>query len=100
MHFLFFETEVLCQQADKYRQFVIGLCSQLENITSNDLLKLIMTGKSDVDIQKQFAERGIHIVNTAFDKLGTSGDAFEQFDHAPSKRYIQRYGTGEISYKS
>jgi len=75
----FFEAELLGQHAEKYRQFVIGLRSQLENITSNDLLKRIMTGKSDVNIQKHFAEGGVLIVNTELGKLGTSGDAFGQF---------------------
>lgn len=75
----FFEAELLGQHGDKYRQLVIGLRAQLENITSNDLLKRIMTGKSDVDIQKHFAEGGVLIVNTELGKLGTSGDAFGQF---------------------
>jgi len=75
----FFEAELLGQHAEKYRQFVIGLRSQLENITSNDLLKRIMTGKSDVNIQKHFAEGGVLIVNTELGRLGTSGDAFGQF---------------------
>ncbi|WP_226895248.1 type IV secretory system conjugative DNA transfer family protein [Oceanobacillus oncorhynchi] len=75
----FFESELLGQQAEKYRQFVIGLRAQLENITSNDLLRRIMTGKSDVNIQKHFAEGGVLIVNTELGKLGTAGDAFGQF---------------------
>ncbi|WP_052400765.1 MULTISPECIES: type IV secretory system conjugative DNA transfer family protein [Oceanobacillus] len=75
----FFESELLGQQAEKYRQFVIGLRAQLENITSNDLLKRIMTGKSDVNIHKHFEEGGVLIVNTELGKLGTAGDAFGQF---------------------
>ena len=75
----FFESELLGQHAEKYRQFVIGLRSQLENITSNDLLKRIMTGKSDVSIPKHFEEGGVLIVNTELGKLGTSGDVFGQF---------------------
>lgn len=75
----FFEHELLGTHAEKYRQFVIGLRSQLENITSNDLLRRIMTGKSDLDINKHFEEGGVLIVNTELGKLGKSGNIFGQF---------------------
>lgn len=75
----FFESELLGSMADRYRQFVIGLRAQLENIISNDALRNIMTGKSDIDIDKHFAEGGILSVNTALGKLRSSGDSFGQF---------------------
>ena len=75
----FFEAELLGSMADKYRQFVIGLRAQLENITSNDMLRQIMTGRSDIDIDKHFAEGGVLIVNTSLGKLKSAGDAFGQF---------------------
>lgn len=75
----FFEHELLGQHSEKYRQFVIGLRSQLENITSNDLLRRIMTGKSDLNINKHFKEGGVLIVNTELGALGKSGNIFGQF---------------------
>lgn len=75
----FFEAELLGTHANQYRQFVIGLRSQLENITSNDLLRRIMTGKSDLNINKHFAEGGVLIVNTELGALGKSGNVFGQF---------------------
>ncbi|WP_234402436.1 type IV secretory system conjugative DNA transfer family protein [Oceanobacillus damuensis] len=75
----FFEAELLGSMADKYRQFVIGLRAQLENITSNDMLRQIMTGRSDIDIDEHFAEGGVLIVNTSLGKLKSAGDAFGQF---------------------
>lgn len=75
----FFESELLGSMADRYRQFVIGLRAQLENIISNEALRRIMTGKSDVDIDKHFEEGGILAVNTALGMLRKSGDAFGQF---------------------
>ncbi|OZU89213.1 conjugal transfer protein TraG [Virgibacillus indicus] len=75
----FFEAELLGNMADKYRQFVIGLRAQLENITSNDMLREIMTGRSDMDIDKHFEEGGVLIVNTSLGKLKSAGDAFGQF---------------------
>ncbi|MFD1363128.1 type IV secretory system conjugative DNA transfer family protein [Lentibacillus salinarum] len=75
----FFESELLGSMGDKYRQFVIGLRAQLENITSNELLQRIMTGKSDIDMDQHFAEGGVLAVNTALGKLRKSGDAFGQF---------------------
>src|SRR5690606_31017187 len=75
----FFESELLGSMRDKYRQFVIGLRAQLENVVSNDALRSIMTGKSSIDIDAHFEKGGILAVNTAMGKLRTSGDAFGQF---------------------
>lgn len=77
----FFDNELLGSgnTADKYRQFIIGLRSQLENITSNENLRAIFTGKSDIDLDEHLEKGGILAVNTALGKLGKSGDAFGMF---------------------
>ncbi|KAA9019012.1 type IV secretory system conjugative DNA transfer family protein [Niallia endozanthoxylica] len=75
----FFEHELLGSMADKYQQFVIGLRAQLENITGNHRLRHIITGKSDINIDKHFEEGGVLIVNTSLGKLKKAGDAFGQF---------------------
>ena len=77
----FFDNELLGSgnTADKYRQFIIGLRSQLENITSNEHLRAIFTGKSDIDLDEHLEKGGILAVNTALGKLGKSGDAFGMF---------------------
>lgn len=75
----FFESELLGSMRDKYRQFVIGLRAQLENVVSNDALRSIMTGKSSIDIDKHYEEGGVLAVNTALGMLRSSGDAFGQF---------------------
>lgn len=75
----FFESELLGSMREKYRQFVIGLRAQLENITSNESLKRIMTGKSDLNIDRHFEQGGVLAVNTALGKLRKAGDAFGQF---------------------
>ncbi|WP_156136577.1 type IV secretory system conjugative DNA transfer family protein [Bacillus badius] len=75
----FFESELLGSMRDKYRQFVIGLRAQLENVVSNDALRKIMTGRSSINIDKHFEEGGILGVNTALGLLRSSGDAFGQF---------------------
>lgn len=75
----FFESELLGSMADKYRQFVIGLRAQLENIVSNDNLRRIMIGKSSFDIDEHFEKGGVLTVNTALGMLRSSGDAFGQF---------------------
>lgn len=75
----FFEAELLGTMRDKYRQFVIGLRAQLENLTSNQVLKNIMSGPSEINIDEHFEKGGILAVNTALGELGTSGDAFGQF---------------------
>ena len=75
----FFENELLGSMSDKYRQFAIGLRAQLENITGNEKLKKIISGKSDINIDKHFEEGGVLIVNTALGTLKKSGDAFGQF---------------------
>jgi len=75
----FFETELLGTQKEKYRQFVIGLRAQLENITSNHFLRRIMTGKSDINMDEHFANGGVLAVNTSLGRLRQAGDAFGQF---------------------
>lgn len=75
----FFESELLGSMKDKYRQFVIGLRAQLENVVSNDALRQIMTGKSSFNIDEHYATGGVLAVNTALGMLRTSGDAFGQF---------------------
>ncbi|MGA5691362.1 type IV secretory system conjugative DNA transfer family protein [Cytobacillus pseudoceanisediminis] len=77
----FFDNELLGtgNMADKYRQFIVGLRAQLENITSNEHLKAIVTGRSDIDLDEHFEEGRILAVNTALGMLGRSGDAFGMF---------------------
>ncbi len=64
---------------EKYQQFVIGLRAQLENIVSNEALRTIMTGRSDVNIDEHLEKGGVLAVNTALGKLRKAGDAFGQF---------------------
>lgn len=75
----FFRSELLGSMREKYRQFVIGLRAQLENITSNQNLRRIMTGRSSFNIDEHYAKGGVLAVNTALGLLRTSGDAFGQF---------------------
>lgn len=77
----FFENELLGsgQMGEKYKQLVIGLRAQLENIISNETLRHIMTGKSSINIDEHYAKGGVLAINTALGMLRTSGDAFGQF---------------------
>jgi len=77
----FFDNELLGsgQTAENYRKLIVGLRSQLENITSNEYLKSIVTGKSDINLDEHLEKGGILAVNTALGKLGKSGDAFGMF---------------------
>ena len=54
----FFEAELLGSMREKYQQFVIGLRAQLENIVSNEALRTIMTGRSDVNIDEHLETGG------------------------------------------
>ncbi|MFS0815409.1 TraM recognition domain-containing protein [Lysinibacillus sp. 1P01SD] len=75
----FMKTELLGTMRDKYRQFVIGLRAQLENLSSNKALQRVMLGKSSISIDNHFETGGILSVNTALGMLRSSGDAFGQF---------------------
>lgn len=75
----FFDNELLGSLKDQYRKLVIGLRAQLENITGNEKLKRIITGKSDINLDKHFEEGGILLVNTSLGTLKKAGDAFGQF---------------------
>lgn len=77
----FFDNELLGKgnMAEKYRQLIVGLRAQLENITANEHLRNILTGKSDIDLDEHFEKGGILAVNTALGLLSRSGDAFGMF---------------------
>lgn len=77
----FFDNELLGtgNMAEKYRQFIVGLRAQLENITANEHLRAIVAGKSDIDLDRHFETGGILAVNSALGLLGSSGDAFGMF---------------------
>lgn len=77
----FFRSELLGDGdlGKKYKQLVIGLRAQLENITSNRYLKSVITGKSTINLDRHFEEGGILAANTALGLLGAAGDAFGQF---------------------
>lgn len=75
----FFENELLGSLQDHYRKLVVGLRAQLENITSNDKLRRIISGKSDINLDKHFEEGGVLLVNTSLGTLRKAGDAFGQF---------------------
>ncbi|MDP4087466.1 MAG: type IV secretory system conjugative DNA transfer family protein [Bacillota bacterium] len=74
----FFTNELLGSMREKYQQLIIGLRAQMENITSNEYFKRIITGKSSFNMDSHFENGGILAVNTAL-KLGKAGDAFGQF---------------------
>ncbi|MCM3240764.1 type IV secretory system conjugative DNA transfer family protein [Heyndrickxia oleronia] len=75
----FFVNELMGSLKDKYNQLIIGLRAQMENITSNEKLKRIITGNSTFSIDEHFENGGILAVNTALGSLGKAGDAFGQF---------------------
>lgn len=75
----FFDNELLGGLKDKYRQLVIGLRAQLENITGNEKLRRIISGKSDINLDKHFEEGGVLLVNTSLGTLKKAGDAFGMF---------------------
>lgn len=76
----FFENELLDGKvSEKYRQLVMGLRAQLENITSNEYLRPIITRPSSINLDDHFENGGILGVNTALGLTGKAGDAFGQF---------------------
>lgn len=76
----YFKTEVMGELRDKVQQFTLGLRLQLEDITGNRMMRRVLVGKSDVDLDRHLSEGGkVLIVNTAMGELGKLGDAFGQF---------------------
>lgn len=75
----YFKTEVMGDLKDKMQQFTLGLRLQLEDITGNQMMRRVMIGKSDINLDKHLSEGGVLIINTAMGELGKLGDAFGQF---------------------
>lgn len=76
----YFTRDVLASQMqDKVYQWLLGLRLQLDNILGNPLIKNVLVGQSDIDLDDHLAEGGrVLVVNTAM-HLGTLGDFFGQF---------------------
>ncbi|MEM3486453.1 MAG: type IV secretion system DNA-binding domain-containing protein [Candidatus Methanomethyliaceae archaeon] len=76
----YFRRDVLApQMQDKVYQWLLGLRLQLDNILGNPLIKNVLVGQSDIDLDDHLAEGGrVLVVNTAM-HLGTLGDFFGQF---------------------
>lgn len=91
----FFEAELLGSMKEKYRQFVIGLRTQLENITSNDRLRKMITGKSSIDLDEHMEKGGILAINTSLGRLSKSGDAFGMFASMNIQQATYRRGGTE-----
>lgn len=76
----YFRNELLSGDSkERYRQFVMGLRALIENITSNEHLKPIITKQSSIDLDAHFEKGGVLAVNTALGLTGKAGDAFGQF---------------------
>ncbi|PTQ51043.1 MAG: conjugation protein, TraG/TraD family, (pXO1-42) [Hydrogenibacillus schlegelii] len=75
----FFESEMLSELAQQYRQHATGLRVQLENLVANANLRKIIAGESTINIDAHYAYGGILAANTALGELGPSGDALGQY---------------------
>jgi len=75
----YFQNEVLGSQKEKFQQFAMGLRLQFEDLMGNETLERVITGNSDIDLDKHLEEGGILLVNTAMGELGKLGDAFGTF---------------------
>lgn len=75
----FFENEMFGSLADQYRKLIIGLRAQLENMTGNEKLRNIISGKSSINLDEHLANGGILLVNTDLGRLKKAGDAFGMF---------------------
>lgn len=74
----YFKHELLGRLRDKYYQFASGLRQQLEDLTGNELLRRVLIGRSDVNLDRHLAEGGVLLVNTAMGPLAKLGDTFGQ----------------------
>ncbi|MCM3716269.1 type IV secretory system conjugative DNA transfer family protein [Alkalihalobacillus oceani] len=75
-----FDDELLNgKDAEKFRQHVLGLRAQLDNLMSNEYLKPLISQPSTFDLDEHFRKGGILGINTAIGKLAAAGDAFGQF---------------------
>ncbi|MFF5996572.1 TraM recognition domain-containing protein [Lysinibacillus sp. KU-BSD001] len=75
----FFENEMFGSLADQYRKLIIGLRAQLENMTGNEQLRHIISGKSSINLDEHLANGGVLLVNTDLGRLKKAGDAFGMF---------------------
>jgi len=75
----FFKAELLGSLKDHFRKLVLGLRAQIENLTSNQYLKRVMQGNSDIKIADHFEKGGVLAVSTSLGLLQEAGDAFGQF---------------------
>lgn len=91
----YFRRELLGQMRDRYYQFASGLRQQLEDITGNELLRRVLIGKSDINLDRHLRDGGVLLVNTAMGRLAKLGNVFGQlfllFFHRAVFRRPERY---------
>jgi len=75
----FFRQELLGRSGQKMYEHTLGLRLQLEDITGNALLRRVLMGKSDVNLDRHLEGGSVLVVNTAMGRLGKLGDIFGQF---------------------
>lgn len=76
---LYFRKELLGQSAQKYNEFLIGLRQQVEDLAGDERLARVLSGRSDVDLDRLLREGGVLLVSTALGPLGRLGDIFGMF---------------------
>jgi hypothetical protein len=75
----FFKSEILGSLRDKYQQFALGLRQQLEDIAGNKYLKNVLSGNSDINLDRHLEEGGVLVVNSEMGRLGQLGDVLGIF---------------------
>lgn len=75
----YFHHEILGETAERVFGFLTGVRQQLDDLAQCGPLRQILTARRSVDLDRQLAQGGVLLVNSAMGPLGHLGDVFGRF---------------------
>ncbi|WP_157049096.1 type IV secretory system conjugative DNA transfer family protein [Syntrophomonas palmitatica] len=75
----YFKKEAFGRNRDKLHQFAMGLRLQISDLLTNETIRNVLVGKSDISLDHVMSEGGVLLFNTSLGKMGYMSRIFGQF---------------------
>lgn len=75
----YFKKEAFGRNRDKLHQFAMGLRLQISDLLTNQTIRNVLVGRSDISLDHVMSEGGVLLFNTSLGKMGYMSKIFGQF---------------------
>lgn len=75
----YFKKEAFGRNRDKLHQFAMGLRLQISDLLTNQTIRNVLVGRSDISLDHVMSEGGVLLFNTSLGKMGYMSKVFGQF---------------------